>query len=109
MATDIASRGIDVKAIELVVNYNLPEDAGDYVHRIGRRTGRVEMIGKAISFAMPDQGNKVREIERLTRMIIPVSKLPENLPETISQPDKQTKKNYAPMDQEKKQRTRFYK
>jgi ATP-dependent RNA helicase RhlE len=85
VATDIASRGIDVKAIELVVNYDLPEDPEDYVHRIGR-TGRAGMNGKAISFAMPDQGKKVREIERLTRLAIPVSELPGNLPIAVAQP-----------------------
>jgi len=76
VATDIASRGIDVKGIELVINYDLPEKPGDYVHRIGR-TGRAGMTGKAISFAFPDQGIKVREIERLTRLSLPVSKLPD--------------------------------
>jgi len=76
VATDIASRGIDVQGIELVVNYDLPENPEDYVHRIGR-TGRAGMSGKAISFAMPDQGSKVREIERLTRLYIPIAKLPD--------------------------------
>ena len=73
VATDIASRGIDVKGISLVVNYDLPEAAGDYVHRIGR-TGRAGMTGKAISFVIPEQRGKVREIERLMRVVIPVSK-----------------------------------
>ena len=76
VATDIASRGIDVKGIELVINFDLPENPEDYVHRIGR-TGRAGMAGKAISFALPDQGSKVREIERLTRLYLPISKLPE--------------------------------
>jgi ATP-dependent RNA helicase RhlE len=75
-ATDIASRGIDVKNIELVINYDLPENAEDYVHRIGR-TGRAGMSGKAISFATPDQGSMVREIEMLTRINLPISKLPD--------------------------------
>lgn len=76
VATDIASRGIDVKGIELVINYDLPEDAEDYVHRIGR-TGRAGLGGKAISFALPDQGSRVREIEKLTRLYLPISKLPD--------------------------------
>ena len=76
VATDIASRGIDVKGIELVVNFDLPENPEDYVHRIGR-TGRAGMNGKAISFAMPDQGSKVREIEKLTRFYLPISQLPD--------------------------------
>ncbi len=85
VATDIASRGIDVKNIELVINFDLPENAEDYVHRIGR-TGRAGMSGKAISFATPDQGQMVREIEMLTRINLPISKLPEGLPVVASQP-----------------------
>ncbi|MEK7573965.1 MAG: DEAD/DEAH box helicase [Patescibacteria group bacterium] len=84
VATDIASRGIDVKGIELVINYDLPENPEDYVHRIGR-TGRAGMAGKAISFALPDQGAKVREIEKLTRLCLPISKLP-SLSSNLDQP-----------------------
>lgn len=78
VATDIAARGIDVKGIELVVNFDLPDQADDYVHRIGR-TGRAGHEGHAISFAMPDQGRDVREIEKLARIHLPISKLPENM------------------------------
>lgn len=73
VATDIAARGIDVKGIELVINYDLPDASEDYVHRIGR-TGRAGKEGKAISFATPDQTTDVRSIERLIRMKLPVSK-----------------------------------
>ena len=76
IATDIASRGIDVKGIELVINYDLPANPEDYIHRIGR-TGRAGMTGRAIAFATPDQGSDVRSIERLMRMPLPHSKLPE--------------------------------
>ncbi|MDO8486576.1 MAG: DEAD/DEAH box helicase [Candidatus Staskawiczbacteria bacterium] len=76
VATDIASRGIDVKGIELVINYDLPESAGDYVHRIGR-TGRAGMAGRAISFVMIEQRNKIRDIERLIQSMLRISKLPE--------------------------------
>jgi ATP-dependent RNA helicase RhlE len=65
-----------VKGIELVLNYDLPDNPGDYVHRIGR-TGRAGHEGHAISFATPDQGTDVRAIERLTRVYLPISKLPE--------------------------------
>ncbi len=75
VATDIAARGIDVKGIELVVNYDLPDQAEDYVHRIGR-TGRAGASGIAISFATPDQLRDVRMIERLIRLPLPVSPLP---------------------------------
>lgn len=74
VATDIASRGIDVKGIELVLNYDLPENAEDYIHRIGR-TGRAGMAGKAVSFVAPDQSYKIKEIERLTRFALPVSQV----------------------------------
>lgn len=76
VATDIASRGIDVKGIELVLNYDLPDDAGDYVHRIGR-TGRAGGAGHAISFATPDQRRDLRDIEKLTKTVLPLSDLPE--------------------------------
>ncbi|HRY52811.1 MAG TPA: DEAD/DEAH box helicase [Candidatus Portnoybacteria bacterium] len=64
VATDIAARGIDVNDIELVVNYDLPDNTEDYVHRIGR-TARAGSMGKAISFALPSQGKDIRSIERL--------------------------------------------
>lgn len=76
VATDIAARGIDVKGIELVLNYDLPDAAEDYVHRIGR-TGRAGHDGLAISFATPDQRGDVRGIERLIRMPLPVKHVPE--------------------------------
>jgi len=75
VATDIASRGIDVTGIELVINYDLPEDAENYVHRIGR-TARAGQKGHAISFATPDQASDVRDIEKLIRTTLPVSKHP---------------------------------
>jgi ATP-dependent RNA helicase RhlE len=72
VATDIASRGIDVTGIELVLNYDIPEQAEDYVHRIGR-TGRAGLGGRAITFAMPDQHKMVRDIERLVQTALAVS------------------------------------
>ncbi|MFA6458302.1 MAG: DEAD/DEAH box helicase [Patescibacteria group bacterium] len=79
VATDIAARGIDVTGIELVINYDLPENPEDYVHRIGR-TGRAGHAGKAISFAAPDQARDVNAIERLIRIRLPLSKTPTVLP-----------------------------
>lgn len=76
IATDIAARGIDVKGIELVLNYDLPDSSEDYVHRIGR-TGRAGQKGRAISFATPDQRGDVRAIERLIRMSLPVTHVPQ--------------------------------
>ncbi|TSC79223.1 MAG: ATP-dependent RNA helicase RhlE [Candidatus Peregrinibacteria bacterium Gr01-1014_25] len=73
VATDIAARGIDVTGIAVVINFDLPDDANDYVHRIGR-TARAGREGRAISFASPDQAAGVRGIERLLRM--PIRRLP---------------------------------
>jgi ATP-dependent RNA helicase RhlE len=76
VATDIASRGIDVVGIELVINYDLPEDSENYVHRIGR-TARAGSQGHAISFATPEQSRDVREIEKLIRLSLTISKHPD--------------------------------
>ncbi len=76
VATDIAARGIDVTGIELVVNYDLPDDAQNYVHRIGR-TGRAGHRGHAVSFATSDQSHEVKDIEKLIRIPLPVSRHPE--------------------------------
>jgi ATP-dependent RNA helicase RhlE len=70
VATDIASRGIDVRNIGVVVNYDLPENPDDYVHRIGR-TGRAGENGVAITLATPDQSKEIRLIERAIRSQIP--------------------------------------
>lgn len=74
IGTDIAARGLDVNGIELVVNYNLPENLEDYVHRIGR-TGRAGKSGKAISFATNDERRKIKEIERLIKKSLPLKEL----------------------------------
>lgn len=85
VATDIAARGIDVTNIELVINYDLPEQAGDYVHRIGR-TGRAGVAGHAISFVTPDQRGDLRKIEKFLRKSLPLGKLPESLPAPLLSP-----------------------
>jgi ATP-dependent RNA helicase RhlE len=82
IATDIAARGIDVKEIELVINYDLPEKTGDYVHRIGR-TARAGKSGKAISFVMPSQIRSLREIERLINKTLKINKTKEELDKIV--------------------------
>jgi ATP-dependent RNA helicase RhlE len=74
VATDIAARGIDVRGIEVVINYDLPDNSEDYVHRIGR-TGRAGKTGRAISFALPNQMNDIRNIERLIKQNISTTRL----------------------------------
>ncbi len=85
IATDIASRGIDVTGIELVINYDLPDDPSDYVHRIGR-TARAGREGKAISFVEPSQSGAIRNIERLVRKQITRKPLPTSLPVAVVMP-----------------------
>ncbi len=64
VATDIAARGIDVSKVSHVINYDMPETAETYTHRIGR-TGRAERTGEAITFVARDDGATLRDIERL--------------------------------------------
>ena len=69
VATDVAARGLDVPGISHVINYDLPRNPEDYVHRIGR-TGRAGAKGIAISFAGPDERRQLRDIERYTNQPI---------------------------------------
>ena len=64
VATDIASRGIDIDSLNYVINYELPEEAATYVHRIGR-TGRAGASGTAVSFCSPDEVTYLRDINKL--------------------------------------------
>jgi ATP-dependent RNA helicase RhlB len=71
VATDVASRGIHVEAVSHVINYDLPQDAEDYVHRIGR-TGRAGASGKALSLADEEYVFSLEEIEKYIGQKIPV-------------------------------------
>ncbi|WP_065573572.1 DEAD/DEAH box helicase [Micrococcus luteus] len=66
VATDVAARGLDVERISLVVNYDIPQDAESYVHRIGR-TGRAGRQGDAVLFMTPRERFLLKQIERTTR------------------------------------------
>ncbi|MBE8595622.1 ATP-dependent RNA helicase RhlE [Xenorhabdus sp. BG5] len=70
VATDIAARGLDIDQLPYVVNYELPNVAEDYVHRIGR-TGRAEATGQAISLVCVDEHKLLKDIERLLKREIP--------------------------------------
>jgi len=70
VATDVLARGIDISKVNYVVNFDLPTQAEDYVHRIGR-TGRAGERGFAVSFVTPDNAQDIREIEKLIGMEIP--------------------------------------
>ena len=75
VATDVAARGLDVDDIELVVNYEIPHDPEDYVHRIGR-TGRAGRSGKAVSFVFGRDIYRLQNIEKYTRQTIRRERVP---------------------------------
>lgn len=75
VATDVAARGIDVEDVQVVVNYDLPYDPEDYVHRIGR-TGRAGRSGQAISFVAGRELFQIQQIERFTRTRIHRGRVP---------------------------------
>jgi ATP-dependent RNA helicase RhlB len=77
VATDVAARGLHIPAVTHVFNFDLPDDAEDYVHRIGR-TGRAGLSGNSISFACEDYAFNLPEIEEYIRHPIPVSKYDPN-------------------------------
>ena len=76
VATDIASRGIDVEDISHVINYDVPHTPEDYVHRIGR-TGRVEAVGDAFTLMSPEEQKDVTAIERFLGRAIPRVQVPD--------------------------------
>lgn len=74
IATDIAARGIDIKELPLVINYDLPQDSETYVHRIGR-TGRAGSEGKALSFCSEEEKPLLQKIQKLIGFKVPVVKM----------------------------------
>src|SRR3712207_2067890 len=75
VATDVAQRGLDISGISHVINYDVPQQAEDYVHRIGR-TGRAATTGDAFTFMSPDEIAMVRTIERVIGQKIPRISVP---------------------------------
>ena len=86
VATDIASRGLDIDRLPHVVNYDMPNIAENYVHRIGR-TGRAGSTGEAISLVTDDEAELLRAIERLMKKVIPVKRI-EGFSGSAKVPDK---------------------
>ncbi len=78
VATDIMSRGIDIDTIDLVINYDVPHDGEDYVHRIGR-TARAEADGKAITLISEKEQNRFAAIESLLGKSVEKIKAPDSL------------------------------
>jgi len=79
VATDIASRGLDVEDIGHVVNFDLPHVPEDYVHRVGR-TARASASGRASAFCSPEERPLLADIEKLTRAPVPVAEVPRESP-----------------------------
>ncbi|PCI94409.1 hypothetical protein COB11_03830 [Candidatus Aerophobetes bacterium] len=75
VATDIAARGLDIEQLPLVINYDIPRNAEDYVHRIGR-TGRAGCEGEAMSLVCIDEHKLLRDIERLIKRKLPTKTIP---------------------------------
>ena len=76
VATEVAARGLDIKELPYVVNYELPNVPEDYVHRIGR-TARAGSTGKAISLVSPDESGYLKDIVRLLGRDVPTMPLPQ--------------------------------
>lgn len=87
VATDILSRGIDVDGIRLVINYDMPGDPEDYIHRIGR-TARAEATGTAISFITRKEQYRLKKVEKLMGQKVHVLALPKAVAESAPAPSK---------------------
>ncbi len=87
VATDIAARGIDVAGVTHVINYDVPENPEDYVHRIGR-TGRAQAVGDAFTLVTPENADDIRDIQRFIGQKIPELRLEgfDYLPFGVAQP-----------------------
>lgn len=83
VATDIVARGIDIDDIEMVVNFDVPAEAEDYVHRIGR-TARADADGKGVTFISEKEKGRFRRIETLLEAEVPKGTVPEELGDTPS-------------------------
>jgi len=115
VATDIAARGIDVDGVTHVINFELPNMPEAYVHRIGR-TARAGASGIAISFCADDERAYLRDIERLTRLPVPVLALPEGIVAVstprpapaalVQQPRQGERQGERPNDQQRRRRRR---
>ncbi len=90
VATDVAARGLDIKGIEVVYNYDIPQDVESYIHRIGR-TGRAGKEGTAISFSIPSEDKFVKNIMRKTKANIEYI---NESSERFQENDRKTSRNY---------------
>ncbi|WP_306644165.1 DEAD/DEAH box helicase [Sanyastnella coralliicola] len=107
VSTDVSARGIDIPEVSHVINFSVPRDYLDYVHRIGR-TGRAFKAGKAITFVDPAETYHLKKIEGIIRMQVPSVELPENL--EVLETTKQEKQEQArEIDHQKRKEDPNYK
>ncbi len=95
IATDVMSRGIDIKEIDLVINYDVPHDAEDYVHRVGR-TARAEATGIALTLVNPDDMHKFRKIEQLIHQAVIKLPVPAELGASPKWEDRKLRSSHSP-------------
>ena len=121
VATDLASRGLDIEELSLVINFNLPDVPETYIHRIGR-TGRANKKGKAISFCNEDELSLLKGIQKHIKMEIPVNRdhpyditFTENInPKIRNSKSKKkydhkiTPRNYAPRSKKNNSKKKYY-
>jgi len=101
VATDIAARGIDIDKLKYVINYDVPEEAETYVHRIGR-SGRAGEAGNAISLCEPEENGRIKAIEKLTKTTLQVIKS-NPFPQTEKPMTEAEKKEWNKEKQRRKQ------
>ena len=107
VATEVASRGLDIKELPYVVNYELPNVPEDYVHRIGR-TGRAGATGIAVSLVSPDENGLLKDIERMMRRQVPQAAVPRFSPAPPALPEERERSSQQrqPQSQQRGSRQR---
>jgi len=108
VASDVAARGLDVKGVSHVFNFDTPWHPDDYVHRIGR-TGRAGATGRAFTFVTPEDAEAVQNVEKLTGGAIPVFAIESGVPEAEAEPaaeaPRRERKGRKPREQERDSRS----
>ncbi len=100
VATDIAARGIDVKDVRLVINYDLPEEPEVYVHRIGR-TARAGAAGQAIALCSPEEIRKARNVHKLLERLLPVHASSASVPAELRAVPEARRKSSSSMQEKR--------
>lgn len=107
VATDVVARGLDISMVTHVINFDVPLQYEDYVHRIGR-TGRAYREGEAITFCNPAEAYHVKKIEKLIRASIPVAEIPEGV-QIFDTPQEENQKYLREIDFQRQKEDPTYK